>query len=140
RTTGAEPGRDGCRVPLPWVGGAPGNGFGPTGKTWLPQPDVYAELAADQQYGVEGSTFEMYRAALGLRRAENLGAGVLSWVDSLAEHPDVVAFRVADVVVVANLSATPFALPAGAQVLVASGELDAGSGELPSDTTVWLRG
>ncbi len=127
-------------MPLPWVGGAPGNGFGPTGKTWLPQPDVYAELAADQQYGVEGSTFEMYRAALGLRRAENLGAGVLSWVDSLAEHPDVVAFRVADVVVVANLSATPFALPAGAQVLVASGELDAGSGELPSDTTVWLRG
>ncbi|MFI2489441.1 glycoside hydrolase family 13 protein [Promicromonospora kroppenstedtii] len=140
RTNGAEPGRDGCRVPLPWVGGAPGNGFGPTGKTWLPQPDVYAELAADQQYGVEGSTFEMYRAALGLRRAENLGAGVLSWVDSLAEHPDVVAFRVADVVVVANLGATPFALPAGAQVLVASGELDAGSGELPSDTTVWLRG
>lgn len=140
RTNGAEPGRDGCRVPLPWVGGAPGNGFGPTGKTWLPQPDVYAELAADRQYGVEGSTFEMYRTALGLRRAENLGAGVLSWVDSLAEHPDVVAFRVADVVVVANLSATPFALPAGAQVLVASGELDATSGELPSDTTVWLRG
>ncbi|WP_020013994.1 glycoside hydrolase family 13 protein [Promicromonospora sukumoe] len=140
RTNGAEPGRDGCRVPLPWVGGAPGNGFGPTGKTWLPQPDVYAELAADRQYGVEGSTFEMYRAALGLRRAENLGAGVLSWVDSLAEHPDVVAFRVADVVVVANLSATRFALPAGAQVLVASGELDAASGELPSDTTVWLRG
>ncbi|MEV0894692.1 glycoside hydrolase family 13 protein [Promicromonospora sp. NPDC050262] len=139
RTNGAEPGRDGCRVPLPWVGGAPGNGFGPTGKTWLPQPDVYAELAADQQYGVKGSTYEMYRAALGLRRAENLGAGALAWVDSLADHPDVVALRVADVVVVANLGASPFALPAGAQVLVASGELDETSGELPSDTTVWLR-
>ncbi len=139
RTNGAEPGRDGCRVPLPWVGGAPGNGFGPTGKTWLPQPDVYAELAADQQYGVKGSTYEMYRAALGLRRAENLGAGALAWVDSLTDHPDVVALRVADVVVVANLGASPFALPAGAQVLVASGELDETSGELPSDTTVWLR-
>ncbi|MFD7308734.1 glycoside hydrolase family 13 protein [Promicromonospora sp. NPDC059942] len=139
RTNGAEPGRDGCRVPLPWVGGAPGNGFGPTGKTWLPQPDVYAELAADQQYGVKGSTYEMYRAALGLRRAENLGAGTLAWVDSLADHPDVVALRVADVVVVANLGLSSFALPAGAQVLVASGELDEDSGELPSDTTVWLR-
>ncbi|MFD7025954.1 glycoside hydrolase family 13 protein [Promicromonospora sukumoe] len=139
RTDGAEPGRDGCRVPLPWVGGAPGNGFGPTGKTWLPQPDVYAELAADQQYGVKGSTYEMYRAALGLRRAENLGAGALAWVDSLADHPDVVAFRIADVVVVANLSDSTFALPAGSQVLVASGEVDATSGELPSDTTVWLR-
>ncbi|MFD6446770.1 glycoside hydrolase family 13 protein [Promicromonospora sp. NPDC060204] len=139
RTNGAEPGRDGCRVPLPWVGGAPGNGFGPTGKTWLPQPDVYAELAADQQYGVKGSTYEMYRAALGLRRAENLGAGTLAWVDSLADHPDVVALRVADVVVVANLGASSFTLPAGAQVLVASGELDEDSGELPSDTTVWLR-
>ncbi|MFI2366500.1 glycoside hydrolase family 13 protein [Promicromonospora sp. NPDC019610] len=139
RTNGTEPGRDGCRVPLPWVGGAPGNGFGPTGRTWLPQPDVYAELAADQQYGVKGSTYEMYRAALGLRRSENLGAGALAWVDSLADHPDVVALRVADVVVVANLGATPFTLPAGAQVLVASGELDEDSGELPSDTTVWLR-
>ncbi|MFJ3408081.1 glycoside hydrolase family 13 protein [Promicromonospora sp. NPDC090134] len=139
RTQGAEPGRDGCRVPLPWVGGAPGNGFGPTGKTWLPQPDVYAELAADRQYGVKGSTYEMYRAALGLRRAENLGAGALAWVDSLADHPDVVALRVADVVVVANLGASPFALPAEAQVLVASGELDEDTGELPSDTTVWLR-
>nr|WP_312877096.1 glycoside hydrolase family 13 protein [Promicromonospora sukumoe] len=140
RTDGAEPGRDGCRVPLPWVGGAPGNGFGPTGKTWLPQPDVYAELAADKQYGVKGSTYEMYRAALGLRRAENLGAGALAWVDSLADHPDVVAFRIADVVVVANLSDSVFPLPAGSQVLVASGEVDATSGELPSDTTVWLRG
>ncbi len=139
RTDGAEPGRDGCRVPLPWVGGAPGNGFGPTGKTWLPQPDVYADLAADQQYGVKGSTYEMYRAALGLRRAENLGAGALAWVDSLADHPDVVAFRIADVVVVANLSDSTFSLPAGSQVLVASGEVDAASGELPSDTTVWLR-
>ncbi|MFI8522939.1 glycoside hydrolase family 13 protein [Promicromonospora sukumoe] len=140
RTDGAEPGRDGCRVPLPWVGGAPGNGFGPTGKTWLPQPDVYAELAADKQYGVKGSTYEMYRAALGLRRAENLGAGALAWVDSLADHADVVAFRIADVVVVANLSDSVFPLPAGSQVLVASGDVDATSGELPSDTTVWLRG
>jgi alpha-glucosidase len=141
RTGGAEPGRDGCRVPLPWVGGAPGNGFGPTGKTWLPQPDVYADLAADQQYGVAGSTYEMYRTALELRRAEKIGTGGLSWVDALADSPDVVAFRVSGVVVLANLGAEPLALPADAQVLVASDGLEgvAGATTVPSDTTVWLR-
>ncbi|PUB27089.1 alpha-glucosidase [Promicromonospora sp. AC04] len=141
RTGGAEPGRDGCRVPLPWVGGAPGNGFGATGKTWLPQPDVYAELAADKQYGVEGSTYEMYRTALELRRAEKIGAGVLSWVDALTDSPDVVAFRVAGVVVLANLGAAPLPLPAGTDVLVASGDLatSADAVAVPADTTVWLR-
>lgn len=29
-------GRDGCRIPLPWVADAPGLGFGPSGRTWLP--------------------------------------------------------------------------------------------------------
>ncbi|MFD2028726.1 glycoside hydrolase family 13 protein [Promicromonospora aerolata] len=141
RTAGAEAGRDGCRVPLPWVGGAPGNGFGSTDATWLPQPDVYADLAADRQYGVEGSTYEMYRTALELRRAEKVGASGLSWVESLADSPDVVAFRVADVVVVGNLGTVPLALPAGAEVLVASGDLDSSADTVavPTDTTVWLR-
>ncbi|MEU4361641.1 glycoside hydrolase family 13 protein [Promicromonospora sp. NPDC023987] len=141
RTDGAEPGRDGCRVPLPWIGGAPGNGFGSTGKTWLPQPDVYADLAADQQYGVEGSTYEMYRTALELRRSEKIGGSSLSWVDALVGSPDVVAFRVAGVVVVANLGAEPLVLPADAQVLVASGDLATSSDAVavPSDTAVWFR-
>nr|BFF21209.1 glycoside hydrolase family 13 protein [Promicromonospora thailandica] len=137
RTGGAEPGRDGCRVPLPWVGGAPGNGFGPSEKTWLPQPDAYADLAADRQYGVAGSTYELYRTALELRRAEKLGTSTLAWVDALSADADVVAFQVAGVTVVANLGTTPLALPADAQVLVASGELT--DGALPGDTTVWLR-
>ncbi|GAB3855162.1 hypothetical protein GCM10027610_087920 [Dactylosporangium cerinum] len=34
RTGGADPGRDGCRVPLPWSGTAPPYGFG--GDGWLP--------------------------------------------------------------------------------------------------------
>jgi alpha-glucosidase len=141
RTGGVEAGRDGCRVPLPWVGGAPGNGFGPTGRTWLPQPAVYAELAADQQYGVEGSTYEMYRTALQLRRTEKIGGGALSWVTSLVDSPDVVAFQAAGVVVLANLGDSPVPLPAGSQVLVASGELVtwADAVAVPEDTTVWLR-
>lgn len=141
RTDGAEPGRDGCRVPLPWVGGTPGNGFGPTGKTWLPQPDVYTDLAADRQYGVAGSTYEMYRTALELRRAEKIGTAGLAWVDALAGSPDVVAFQVSGVVVVSNLGEVALTLPAEAEVLVASGDLTTSDSvrAVPSDTTVWLR-
>jgi alpha-glucosidase len=49
--------------------------------------------------------------------------------------------RNGSVVVVANLGATPVALPADAEVLLASGlPGDAPVGaELPGDTTVWLR-
>lgn len=137
RTDGAEPGRDGCRVPLPWVGGAPGNGFGPTGRTWLPQPDAYADLAADKQYGVAGSTYEMYRTALELRRAEKIGTAGLAWADALVGSPDVVAFQVAGIVVLANLGDSPVVLPAEVDVLVASGDLV--DGAVPTDTTVWLR-
>ena len=40
---GLDPGRDGCRVPLPWSGSAPPFGFGPDGSTpWLPQPGDWA--------------------------------------------------------------------------------------------------
>src|SRR5690606_16533087 len=47
RSDFTERGRDGCRVPLPWVSDAPGLGFSPTGKTWLSQPASYARYALD---------------------------------------------------------------------------------------------
>jgi alpha-glucosidase len=141
RTGGAEVGRDGCRIPLPWEADRPGLGFGSSAATWLPQPDSYRALAADQQYGVDGSTFEMYRAALGVRRAERLGQGGLAWVAGYADAEDVVALRVAGVVGATNLGTTPVALPAGAEVLITSGPLteSAHGTALPTDTTVWLR-
>jgi alpha-glucosidase len=136
RTDGAEAGRDGCRVPLPWQADAPGYGFGPTGATWLPQPDSYGRYAADVQYGDPTSTFELYRAALDTRRAEGLGHGGLTWLADHADAADVVALRNRDVVVLANLGSTPVELPAGHEVLLASGPVDT---TLPADTTVWLR-
>lgn len=81
RTKGGETGRDGCRVPLPWRAAEPGLGFSPTGATWLPQPEVYAQLARDVQRGKRGSTLEMYRAALRLRRQHGMGARGLEWLE-----------------------------------------------------------
>ncbi len=63
KSGGADRGRDGCRVPIPWVADAPSYGFGPTEKSWLPQPASYGELAVDRQTGVAGSTLELYRDA-----------------------------------------------------------------------------
>jgi alpha-glucosidase len=117
-------------------------GFGPTAETWLPQPAVYRDLAVDRQEGVPGSTLELYRHLLGLRRAYALGSGSLQWLEAYADVPDVVAYRSkgsdrTDVSVLVNLGEAPVALPAGARVLVASGEL-ATDGAVPTDTAVWF--
>ncbi len=143
RTGGAEAGRDGCRVPLPWAATKPGFGFSPTGKTWLPQPAEWAAYALDNQEGVEGSTFELYRSALRLRRSLELGARGLEWLDDFPS--DVVAFRSFtadeatsdDVVVLTNIGEVPVELPPG-DVLLASEDLP-DDGTLPGGTTVWLR-
>ena len=138
RTDGAETGRDGCRVPIPWVAGAPSLGFGPSDATWLPQPAVYDEYAVDRQTGVPGSTLELYRSLLASRRRLSLGTGSLTWVEGYGQ--DVVALTNGGqdrerVLVVANLGTEPVELPEGVDVLVTSGPLEGGL--VPTDTTVW---
>jgi alpha-glucosidase len=132
-------GRDGCRVPVPWEGDAPSFGFGPSNKTWLPQPAAYGDLAPDRQDGVEGSTLELYRTLLRLRRELRPGRGELSWLDL---GPDVLAFEVTTASgtplrVIANLGREFVPLGDGDEVLVASAELDPQRG-IPTDCAVWL--
>ena len=146
RTNGERYGRDGCRVPLPWEADAASYGFGPSAASWLPQPAEWATLARDQQSGVEGSTLELYKLALRLRRSLGLGSGELEWLstEELGEvdASNLVAFRNGTVTVIGNTGSEPVALPAslGSTVLLSSGPLG-GSAEartLPGDTTVWL--
>ncbi|GFJ91229.1 glycoside hydrolase family 13 protein [Phytohabitans rumicis] len=100
--------RDGCRVPLPWDGTAPPYGFGPGG-SWLPAPPSWAGLSVAAQTGAPGSTLELYRAALRLRRTT---AGDLTWLQT---EPDVLAFRRASGLVCAvNLTSSPSTSPPGA--------------------------
>jgi alpha-glucosidase len=137
RRDGEVAGRDGCRVPLPWAADAPAFGFSPSGRTWLPQPASFARYAADRQRGVPGSTLELYRALLRLRRELDLGAGSLTWEDA---GDDVLAFRVdapgGSARVLANLGPDPVPVPG--PVLLASDELGP-DGALPTDVTAWLR-
>jgi len=134
RTNGEKYGRDGCRVPIPWESDRPAFGFNDTGESWLPQPDEWVQYARDSQVGVPGSTLELYRAALQLRRDHGLGSGALTWVKGYDKK--VVAFRNGDVTVLANLGKIAVELPVG-EVLLASDDVT--SGALPRDTTVWLR-
>jgi alpha-glucosidase len=138
RTGGTELGRDGCRVPIPWVGDAPSFGFGPSAATWLPQPQIYGDYAVDRQQGVAGSTLELYRTLLAQRRRLGLGRASLAIVHGYGA--DVVALECvgpdgARVLVVANLGEAPVSLPGEAKVIVSSEPL--ADGLVPTDTTVW---
>lgn len=133
RTGGKEIGRDGSRVPLPWRADAPSLGFGPGARTWLPQPDGFAPYAVDQQDGVPGSTLELYREALRLRRAHRLGQGRLRWHEAEA---DVLVFDNEGVRVAVNLGMRDAAMPAG-EVLVSSQPLET-PGRLPGNAAAWI--
>jgi alpha-glucosidase len=95
-------GRDGCRVPLPWeYGRNASNGFSPNGKSWLPQPLSYADLARDEQESVEGSTLETYKKFLKLRKELDLGNGMFEWATELCSNT-VLAYRNGNLLVTHN--------------------------------------
>lgn len=148
RTNGIERGRDGCRVPLPWKSGEPGYGFAdgytagvasdgvasdggsghrPPAAPWLPQPDSFGELAADRQDGVEGSTLELYRSALSLRKGHGLGSGTFCWADMHDPETGVLAFQNRDILVIANMGTEPTPVPDGYRVELSSAA-EAGAG------------
>jgi len=133
RTGGANYGRDGARVPIPWDVAFPSAGFGPSAASWLPQPETWAGYARDAQRGIPGSTLEFYREALAARRRYHLAGNDLVWQPS--PDPDALVFRSGAVTVIANTGATPVALPAG-RVVLASGPV--GADRLPGDTTAWV--
>ena len=148
---GGVPGRDGCRVPLPWTAEAPAYGFSSTGKSWLPQPAEFAQLAADVQDGDPASTLEMYRAALRLRRELRLGLPGEGLVFATDVPEGVLAINHAGIRVVVNTTGSdiPVAEVAGrgvgaggtadggAEVLIAS--VPSAPGVVPADAAVWLR-
>jgi alpha-glucosidase len=129
-------GRDGCRVPIPWSSSGPSLGFG-SGAGWLPQPEYYADFAAEAQEGVPGSTLELYRTALALRRQHLVGDETLEWVELDGADPkSVLAFRRGSgVLCVVNFGDDPIDLPAGS-LLVAS--VASVTTELPGNASAWI--
>ncbi|MFF1963691.1 glycoside hydrolase family 13 protein [Streptomyces sp. NPDC058232] len=142
RSGGTDPGRDGCRVPLPWSAQAPYAGFGSAVEPWLPQPADWPTYAADLQRADPDSMLSLYRAALRLRRtAPGFGSSEtpeeqLVW---LPTEPGVLAFtRGERLICIVNLTEEPVELPGHTEVLLISGP-PADGGRLPQDTAAWLR-
>jgi alpha-glucosidase len=132
RSSHTRKGRDGCRVPLPWETTAPGLGFSTTAPH-LPQPARFRELAVSVQEGASGSTLELYRTALRLRRELQNGEE-FRWLPPGA--PDTLVFARHDGWVCAmNFGTKPVPAPQG-RVLVASRPLSGHA--LPGQTAVWI--
>jgi alpha-glucosidase len=151
RSEGTDVGRDGCRVPIPWAGDHPSYGFGPSQNSWLPQPSQWAKFSVAAQDGTPGSTLELYRAALGLRRTlPTLGDGPMVWLPS--ETGVLAVRRIHEdgdtLVAVLNINDHPVHLPPefGSTVVLGSGDdvavLETDDGEvtvaLGAETAVWL--
>jgi alpha-glucosidase len=139
RSGGIDPGRDGCRVPLPWSGSTPPFGFSPDGshgRPWLTQPAHWADLTVEAESADAGSMLNLYRDALRIRRGEpDLRDAPLTWWPSPA---DTLAFtRGPHFLSLTNLSGSALPLPPHEAVLLASA--DVSDHHLPPDATVWLR-
>jgi len=131
RSKGAEKGRDGCRVPIPWTVGGLSFGFGPGGSHLL-QPKWFGAYSVEAQEKDLESTLSLYRKALAVRRGLQTGNS-LSWVDGTDW---VLHFtRPGGWQSITNFGAAPVELPEAAVVL-SSGPLE--GDKLPSDTTAWL--
>ncbi len=148
RSGGTAPGRDGCRVPLPWsatgssFGFSTGNRDGEHAAPWLPQPSYWGHYSVASQLGDPGSFLNLYRSALKLRRVhpalgyrtDDPGTPLMSWLD---HAPDTICFtREPGFIFAANLGAAPVPMPPHARVLLASDPVS--DGKLPPDTAVWL--
>ncbi|MFH8242530.1 glycoside hydrolase family 13 protein [Streptomyces sp. NPDC018321] len=151
RDNGQDGLRDGCRVPIPWSGTEAPYGFGPVagGPSWLPQPESWRHLSVEAQSGDPGSTLELYRSALALRREHPaLGAG--DGVEWLEAPEGVLAFRRTargpgdrawdgDLVCTVNLTGAPVRWTPQGRPLLSSGEpvAEGDAAGLPADSTVW---
>ncbi|TPF85667.1 alpha-amylase [Bifidobacterium sp. UTCIF-37] len=116
-----DKGRDGCRVPLPWVSDdraddamasaswsadfAAGTSFGfspatradgtPAAEPHLPQPLWFKDFAADVEAADEGSMLNLYRRALALRAKLLTATGdtsTVDWLDGDEGYDDVIAY------------------------------------------------
>ncbi|MFI6093611.1 glycoside hydrolase family 13 protein [Streptomyces sp. NPDC051218] len=139
RSRGADPGRDGCRVPIPWSGQQEPYGFSPedSAPPWLPQPAAWAELSVAAQESSPHSMLNLYRTALSLRATEPaLGDGTLHWHKA---PTGVLRFSRSDTFhCMINLSDTPVELPPHRELILSSLPLEPEQ-LLPPDTAVWLR-
>lgn len=135
RSAGADPGRDGCRVPLPWTASAPYFGFS-TAASHLPQPDWFSGFSVEAEAEDPASTLNLYRRALELRR-ELRTSEELAWIGD--PDPAVIHFaRPNGWHCITNFGTGPVPLPEGRVLLLSSAD-DRADRRLAAESTAWIR-
>jgi alpha-glucosidase len=142
RSNGAELGRDGCRVPLPWSHDAPSFGFSPPGTAlapWLPQPSSFGELAVDMQLDDPNSMLALYQRAIAMRGALFQASVGLRWHET-GQH-ELLAFSRGDGTCVVNFGDRPLSLPQGWDLeLVQASGADSDQAQVPANSAAWFAG
>ncbi|MFM8921496.1 MAG: alpha-amylase family glycosyl hydrolase [Candidatus Nanopelagicaceae bacterium] len=128
RTNGAQKGRDGARVPIPWSGELAPFNFS-TGKPWLPIQQSWQEFTVERELADPGSSLNLYRTALKLRKKEFVSAGKLTW----SNKDGILSYRRGRIEVVLNTTDQPIAIT---QELLLSSQQD--SGVIPPNAAAWL--
>jgi alpha-glucosidase len=125
--------RDGCRVPMPWTSEGPSYGFGPGG-AHLPQPEWFRNENVEVQNRDEGSSLNLYRLALALRKQLQTDES-LTWIKHFGGK--VLHFRRSNGwESFTNFGDKPVKAPAG-RVILATNKIV--NGKVPGNTTVWLQ-
>jgi alpha-glucosidase len=142
RSHGGRPGRDGCRVPMPWRQHEPNAGFS-AARPWLPMPPGWDRNAADAQARSSTSMLSLYRKLLATRRAlaRRLPA-TMRWARS---PNDCLVYERGALTVACNFSRRSLELELPGRLLLTSvpGVRQAGRAEprrltLPANSAAWL--
>jgi alpha-glucosidase len=134
---GRQPGRDGCRVPLPWHRGLPNAGFSTT-PPWLPMPAGWDQLAVDVQAGSGESMLGHFKQVLALRRRLRALPDRIEWLKS---EEGVLAYRRGLLGVACNFMARPVKLRMCGGLVTASNplvRLRRGTLSLPPNSAAWV--
>lgn len=138
------PGRDGCRVPLPWtVDDAHNFGFSQGTNpqpSWLPQPAGWRDFSVERQDLDPHSMLNLYRAILdGRKSIGDVAEGDFAWLDlDVPESSEILAFKRGEkFACITNFSKETLELPAGMKTILSSSSQTSHTQVTP-DTTVWV--
>jgi alpha-glucosidase len=135
---GRQPGRDGCRVPLPWRRGMVNAGFS-SAAPWLPMPEGWDRLAIDAQAGSGASMLGHFRYVLAARR--RLMGRLPDRIEWVKTQKGVLSYTRGPLTVACNFASRPVRLhldgklTAGSDPLV---RLGGGTLSLPPNSAVWV--
>ncbi|MDP1719898.1 MAG: glycoside hydrolase family 13 protein [Candidatus Nanopelagicaceae bacterium] len=140
RTKGAQKGRDGARVPLPWSGVSTPFGF-TQGRPWLPIPQEWGSFTVEHESRDSASSLALYREALDARKRLLHGVDTFDW-SYTPDGSGLLGYRRGDVEVILNTSAIPQKIFRNGRTEISSDYEIVSIGEeliLSAHSCVWIR-